>query len=358
MIFYWIHYLLVFGLSSLTAFRHRLRSIIMPTLLFILAFFAASRGPDVDFDYSAYVKYFTILMGDNVDYFKIDRLIFYEPSFYFIPLISRWLVGSGYVMMSFCIFALLGSWLKLKAFQLSNSFFLSVLLYVSNYYLLHEMTQIRAGVASGILLISLVHIRNRHLGRFFLTILAACFFHYSSIIFFPFYFLSGERIRPAFWLLGILISYVVAIFHFDILTLLHITSLSPKLQLYASAANDQVFKYTINIFNYGFIINIIISLLMIWKRKILTEQNPYFPILLKINIISICCFLLLSSLPVFAGRVSELFAIVQMILYPSLIYIFRQRFVGYIIVIFLSLLSFWNYFYHSKLLAPYTVWWA
>ncbi len=357
MIFYWLQYLFVFFLSSLSTFKRKAMCFSFASLWIFLVFFAASRSSKVDLDYQAYVNYFVKFMS-GFNYFTSNRVIFYEPCFYFIPIIGKTLFNPPYDLYAcFTIFACLGVYFKLKSFQLSNSFFLTMLLYGSSYFILHEMTQIRVGIATGILLLSIKPCYNRNLKSFILHILSACFFHYSSIVFFPLYFLKTKSLNKTFWLFMIGLGYFLAIINIDILKLTHLSSYFVKVELYTKAAEAHETHYTINIYNFGIFISIIMSIVMILKHEMLSKFNPYINLILKINVLSIFAFTALSFLPVFAGRLSELFAIVQMLMYPTLIYVFREKFVGYAIVIVISFLNFWNFFYHSKLVFPYSVWW-
>lgn len=357
MIFYWLQYISVFFLSALPTFKRKAMWFSFAALWLLLVFFAASRSSRVDLDYHAYVKYFGKFMS-GFNYFTSNRIIFYEPCFYFIPLIGKTFFNPPFDLYAcFAIFACFGVYFKLKSFQLSNSFFLTMLLYGSTYFILHEMTQIRVGIATGILLLSLKPCYERNLKSFLLHILSACFFHYSSIVFLPIYFLKTKTLNKVFWIFMIVLGYFLAITHINILELTHLSSYFVKVELYTKAAEAHETNFTVNIYNFGILISIIMSVVMILKNEMLIQYNPLIILILKINVLSIFAFTALSFLPVFAGRLSELFAIVQMLMYPTLIYVFKEKIVGYSIVIFISILNFWNFFYHSKIVFPYSVWW-
>ncbi len=79
----------------------------------------------------------------------------------------------------FAIYAILGVGLKLLAIKrLSEFWILSLLIYIANFYLLHEMTQIRVGVAAGFMLLAAIPAYERKTARFltyaFLAFLFLC----------------------------------------------------------------------------------------------------------------------------------------------------------------------------------------
>ena len=51
---------------------------------------------------------------------------------------------------------------------------------------------------------------------------------------------------------------------------------------------------------------------------IIKEHNPYFPIMIKMMGLSIFSFVTLSALPVLAFRISEIYGIVEIILFTNI----------------------------------------
>jgi hypothetical protein len=254
--------------------------------------------------------------------------------------------------------ALLGVSLKIEgASYLSNSFFLTIILYVTSLFLLHEMTQIRVGVAAGILCLSLKSVYERKLGRFLLFILAACFFHYSSLLFVVVYFLNPHTFNKTLFISAIIAGCVLGIIQFNIFGpgLLSIFS-NTKVEIYNKFAKRDAQNW--NIWNFGFLINLALTLLLAFYADIIQQYNKYAYLMVKIAVLSIMSYLLFSGIPILALRSSELYGIVQIFLYPSIIYIFRNKLIGYAILISISMFNFYIYFYYSKIISPYHTWWG
>lgn len=112
--------------------------------------------------------------NDSLSLFKM------EPLFWLIVEASK-LLFSDPVRGTFVIFAILGVSLKLYAIKKISPFpVLSVLVYICFYFILHEMTQIRAGVATAIFLIAIPDIVNKNARGFFLKTALATSFYYLS----------------------------------------------------------------------------------------------------------------------------------------------------------------------------------
>ena len=114
--------------------------VVLGVLLFVLAGFRkGSQFPD----YSSYlILYEDIKSGD----------VIVELSFLYIAKLVHFIFNN--VLFLFLIYALIGVSLKLKSIrQLTDLWLLSLVVYASNFFILHEMIQIRVGVYAGFLLL-------------------------------------------------------------------------------------------------------------------------------------------------------------------------------------------------------------
>lgn len=71
----------------------------------------------------------------------------------------------------------------------SSNVYLSLVFFYSYFFLLHGVIQMRAGVASGFFFLSIIPLYNKKLISFILLSACACFFHVSSLLVLPLYFL-------------------------------------------------------------------------------------------------------------------------------------------------------------------------
>lgn len=333
----------IFLLFSLIAFlpigNKKFVEIILYCFGFILVLIAGFRGEGVDKDYINYL-----------DYFKDSDFHSVEPSFVIISRIIKLFTTNPTLL--FVCFAAFGVSLKIKAIkQLSDVWLLCLVIYTSYFFILHEMTQIRAGVASAMLLLCIKPIYDRDWKRFLLFVFIAVLFHYSALIILPFWFLSRKP-RKAWLLLSIPIAYGIYFAHVNLIALLPIPGIKEKIEVYQELqdlGNDQWNK--INVFNLLFLAKIAIFYFVLWKYDLISTYNKYTAILLKISCVSLASFLIFATMPIMAFRINELCGIVDIILIPSLFYAFKPRWFAkaVVIVIGLSLMSI--ILFYNKLIA-------
>ena len=136
-------------------------SVIM--LIIALALIAGFRRIGIDKDSESYrSSMISFFKGNTADWPLI------EPAFWAITFISQKIFASS-VRACFLIFAFLGVAANILGIRkISDIPSLSYLNYICFFYILHEFTQIRAGVACGILLISIPDLANGKYGKYIL----------------------------------------------------------------------------------------------------------------------------------------------------------------------------------------------
>ena len=192
------------------------------------------------------------------------------------------------------------------------------------------MTQIRIGVASGIFLYSIQYIKERNILKFTLCILIATLFHYTAIIAFPLFFLRHDKLSARSYFVGFIICFLfffLKVSLIDILINFGGGNLSSKIYGYKALAELDDVKNT-NIFNVFSISNILLNLVLLWKNKLLANKNKYFILLIKINCISFFISCIFYDFSILSFRLSEYLGIVSICLYPMLIYLFKPKYFG------------------------------
>lgn len=310
----------------------------------ILILFSGLRGPNVDRDQYTYKAFYdkaqnlSFLLNNPQKYFKTIR---YEPSLQIVFSSFKSLFQNGFPIAIFS-YALLGVLLKIFAIKkISDKILLSLLLYYSTIFLLQDMTQIRIGVAIGFVFLSIPTILERNLLRFSLLILLGVFFHYSVIVFAPFYFINHKKINKTFYLLILVIPIFLHLSNFNplyLLTKFDFGIYSEKLNAYVEMQKWR--KESINMFNFSILLQIMFSFIfVVFNEKI---ENKYAIILTKIYCYGVAAFYLLSFSPVIAFRLSEVLTCVQILLLPMLLSIIKPRVVAETLLIVISILYFLN----------------
>jgi len=332
---------LVIGALALIPLRinngYKLIFITIGVILFLIAAF---RVIGVDRDYLNYVKFFNDYK--NLTIFKV------EPSFIFVSyLVKRYLFNK--VIFVFVIYALLAVSLKLYAIkQLSEFWLLSLLVYFSYSFILQDMTQIRAGVAVAFLLLSIKPLYERNLSLFLLFASMASLFHYSAIIIFPLWFLNPKNINSSLYMSFIFITFVLSRLNINfsnIIELMPIDIIHNKFLAYKYQQGG-----VLNVLNAWQLMRCFLSFLFLWKADEITQINKYGFLLIKIYVSSTCALFLFSDLPVFAYRISDMFAIVDIITLPFLLYFVKPKFLARGLVIFISFTYFFLNLFFNKII--------
>lgn len=250
-----------------------------------------------------------------------------EPTVWLINKINTALGGKDQGF--FFIYAILGVSLKAYAIKkISPLPLLSLYLYVCLYFVLHEMTQIRVGVACGIFLLALPDLANRNYKGYLLKSVIAILFHYSAVIMLVLYCLRADKISKLLYcalpLLGITISafpdLVLSFFKLSIFFLPDF--LGSKVGIYLSLINDEGFN-KINIFNFFVLSLMCFYYFVIFNIKKFSIGVEF--LLIKLFGLQLFVYYSLSAVPAFSIRLSEFLGVCLIITLPYLVLIFKDK---------------------------------
>lgn len=291
-----------------------------------------------------------LVYRDWVNQFKelpVIQLQRAEPMFYLILAINRIMLNENFRNV-LVIFAVLGVSIKVYGIRRIAAYpIVSLLLYIVDYYILHEMIQIRIGVATGIFILSIPDIQNKNAGKFLLKFLIAFMFHYSILLLLPIFFLDCKKINLRKYFLMILIAFLSTYTNiiFEILRVL--TKIIPsqytfKLRLYMYNIRD----YPINLFNFKVIF--ILSLLTLVYFGVCKINLEYDIIFLKMLCLSLVGFYIFSFSPVLAFRIFELYGVVSYVYFSDII--MRLGKGKYLILLLYVFINVMNVFFIQRLI--------
>lgn len=316
-------------------------------LFFLLSLFAGLRAIDVSRDGFNYAYMFDSVYQYS-DWFSSRN----ELMAVIIPVTLKNLGIYSYIS-AFLTFALIGVGLKLLAIKKYSPVpLLSVLLYYSHFFILHEMTQIRVGVATGILLLTIDDIYQKKFGKFVFKIFAASLFHFSSLAFLPIFFVDPKKINRLVYFIILLVAISLGLAKgvnvFKLIPAL--SSLNSKLAAYDALQNQMT---EVNLFNVTMLINIFaISLQLLFIGRV-RSISKYSIIIIKIMFFGIVSLYMFSSIPVIAWRVSELFLVIGFINLTYIYFIIRPRFISSLIVLLIAIILISLNLLRQGLLQPY-----
>lgn len=273
-----------------------------------------------------------------------------EASFMFLSVIIRYFTDDVHCL--FLLYAILGITIKFYALrQLSPWFFLPLVIYIGNYYVLHDFIQIRAGVASAMLLLAIKPLSEGNKKKAIVYFLIANVFHYSSLVFYPILFFSNNLSRIwKYALIAIMpVGAILFMLRLDFISALPIPYIQEKLEMYKTLTETGFFE-EFNLKNVPLWIQYVILLYSLYFYDTILEKYPALPLLLKITAYSMFFFFAFSSVSVVAGRFQELLGIVELALFPCVCYTFRPQYYGKIAVCFIAVVKIFFILFVWKLL--------
>ncbi|WP_299285191.1 EpsG family protein [uncultured Mucilaginibacter sp.] len=343
--FYSIVFLVLAIFNAYTYFR-KFPKIGYVISIVVLIIIAAFRPSSCCADYGTYIEYYNDI--SNIPF------TFLEPTFFAIVWLSNIIFKSPIGI--FIIYSMLG--VSIKGFaltRLTKYYQVSLILYFGSFFLLEEMTQIRVGVAAAILLLSIPYIQEKKPLKFFPLVFVGFLFHYSLIIFAFFYFLNPAKINKYIYITAIFAVFVATIFGLNfisILQLLKLGFLTQKIETYQMLLEQGMFG-GITLLNPLLFLRIAILIFFIINYEALLLRNKYSLTVTKIYAFSIFSFILLSPLPVLAGRVSQLLGVVEILIVPYSIYILKPKYASILLVVFFAIMIMYKQLYYSDLLFGY-----
>lgn len=327
-------YLVFYNISQ----RNTNRSISFAVVItMILVCIAAFRSP-ISPDYQNYAGLY--------DYEHDNKEIGYLALIRFSKLLS------SQPVLFFFLSAAISVSLKVFAIRrISPLFSLCLIVYISNVFILHDMIQMRAAISSGLLLWSLYFYCNDDIKKSLLFSCAGVLFHYSAVVGFLIYLLGRKGFNKSLAISLLLVSYVLAILGirfgnvFGLITwgtVAHLWNTYSELMLTGEQTK-------INVFNTYFLVRILVCLVLVINYNRIKGFGCIYTVGLKMYVLSICIYLLFSDIPVLAFRLSELFQVVEVFLFSSLIYLFKDKMVGRLLVVTLATAFLLVNLFHNQL---------
>ena len=309
---------------------------VVSVVLFVLAFIFPH---DSYVDRENYIGYYDIVSSGG--------FVFVEPAFYVISYTSRVIAGSPALV--FPIFAVLGVLLKIYVLKrVTPNVYLSILVYLSYFYLLHDNAQVRIGAAMTFILLAFYLYYHLFISiRYYLFfVFVAMNFHLSVFIFLFIPMLISRRFgyHVLFVFMCMLISMVIVILHLSGYSMLQLALSNIS---YSHVESEKIEAYVANAQGVG-VYNAFVKLLpvyfvlliyVIFPKKI----NYYFPqasVYARLLCFGALFFSLLAPLQIVAYRVFDLFYFFAIVFVPAVSFCFSSALARFLFVFFFSTIYF------------------
>ena len=349
-----IYYSVILILCFFVTFFYKQKVLAISFATIVLVLFAGSRL-NIDNDYLMYKGLFSTKFTSLKTFLNLKVSV--EYCIFIVNKFARLFFSSNndVINFSFIIFAFLGVSTKMIAIKrYSVNFVLSIIVYTTYLFIMQEMTTIRAGVASGIFLLSLKFLIEKKYWKYLLYISVAFIFHSSSILFIIVAFLIFLDLKIKYYYYALLVSFLIIIFNQNVIQIFLLDRIFPRVATYLEMLN-WIKEDSLNIFNFKIIISILFFIIFAVNYKKL-EGNRWFEILFRIHIFSLVIFF--NTAMVFSARSFDLFSVVQILLFPMLLEIFKKQYsiFAWIIIILCSLLQLYYLVDIADIYKPYKSW--
>lgn len=262
------------------------------------------------------------------DSIKLEDLYLREPAFNVIQIFNA-LAFDKSTTTFFIIFAILGVTLKIIAILRSSLYpILSLIIYICFYYILHDLTQIRVGVASALFLLAINdRVKDRKTNSLIKVFAATCF-HYSAVLAFVIFIVNKNKLNKMLYLMLPIVGIMAAlILNANVLSYAaqYLPNfLSSKINAYLTIQKNDALNQ-INVFNfyYSTLFVIYCSVIVFIGDNINARDILY----VKLLGLGLFCFYAMAFIPVMAFRFSEFYCIVIIILFANLASYFKQPYI-------------------------------
>ena len=299
-------------------------------------------------DYLEYQRLFSVHNLDLIESFSslFSTQIHTEPGFFLCNILLKYFNFNTsllfYATLSIFInFLYISKILRVNKKYYSLSLIACFTLYLSHEYILKDFVQIRAGLASAFILISVYHLNA--FKKFFLFYIIAISFHLSALpcIFLPIIYKIIPKVSPVFLILVILLIFVLPLDNFVkyVLDVVGMAEMLWKVSLYMS---DESETYALGLMHPTTIKKLFIIFLFCSIKKYIYDIH-YYKILSGL-FFSITIIVTLSGFGIFATRVAAILSVFDWI---ALVYLFKfikhvklphKKLIVFLKVVFLSFL--------------------
>lgn len=305
----------------------------------VMAYIAGDRKVGVDNDSLMYAYIVKDSFSGNVTSFLSK-----EPGFWLIVYLNKLIDGD--VGTFFTIYAIFAILIKVWGiYKASPSFFTSIILYVGFYFIVHEMMQIRIGLASGFIFFTFYYLATERKLKALTVSVIAVLFHYSTVIAFLFFLLKPRKMIGKFYIalpiIGVLAGFAIkgnpsiASAFFQIMP----EFISYKAALYFDLATsgrlDDIKPVAIG---FGSIIYYALMVFMYFRLKNKDLNDVYYRalnIILKITSVQIFLGFILMFNVEFSNRIYTYIGVLTFVILPAFFikeFTRNSRFIVFIVI--------------------------
>lgn len=276
--------------------------------------------PDTDAYSLAFREYTPSLM----EYSSIDHPVGYsEMGFYFIGVIVKTFTSDSVIyltVVSFLTFIFL--FLDFRKYALYP--FIGLSAYLARFFVGRNLIQIRAGLAYAMIILAVRYITKRDWKRYFAIVFVAYWFHRSAIIAVPLYFISYINFKKWHVVLITAIAFVIGGFFTETLQG-YIVDTSQDLDIATTYTQGAYIEEALGLRNPLIYFQTFLLLAYTFYESRLKNVVPHYYTIRTAYMYSTFILIAFSMFTALSGRTSTMFATLEFVIIPSLIYMFNKK---------------------------------
>lgn len=280
-----------------------LKNIGIVLLIIFLIYFCVTR-PANSWDYMQYERMYDSGIGSiEQSYFVIAAL---TPSFVFLLAV--------YATFSVTIHIVAIKWISL-------GFWVSLFVYLSKTFVLHDLIQMRESVCAALFLLSIIFL-EKNKAIYFLIIILSSFIHSSALLLLPFGFMSSKKINKPLYVVFILISFILVSLEVNVKPLVSFIVHLPIIDRYSEKlAQSFYFKGEFGITNF---FPAFFAILLVYSVEKIQSVYKYGIIVTKVFAMYVISRPILWGIPL-GGRVVELYSVIEIFAIPLFVFIYSWQ---------------------------------
>jgi hypothetical protein len=298
-------------------------------IIFIFIVLFVGFREDVGYDYETYYSNWFLFLNslEDILFFKKEPIL--PLIFFFLKKIS---FGYNWSLLTI---AAISIWLKIKFISKYSPFILiSLILFVGDFLLNQEMGQIRSSLAIGVVALSIESLHKKNLSSFLFIVTIASMIHISASVFYLLYPLIrfNMHMKPYFWGVLFIFSIILSSFNFfeKIINYIVFSFFSIGYSEYVlNVIDGQKSRFFIT---FGIFYQASTLFFCYRYRGRLVKKVPYLYVFMSMLTLSLILGISMSDIPGISGRFTRVLGISILVLFPALVYIFRDKVVGFVVI--------------------------
>lgn len=294
----------------------------------LLWFFCIVQTPEFNRDRENYIGLLIYAQKGGIEH----AILILEPFFAVLSsVLSMWLNDSAYYVSFFAITALCSLVVKLNLLnRLGYSTTIYITLFLSYFYFLHEVTQVRIGLGIGFLYLSLYNFISSQKIKFFIFGFLSVLCHYSCFVFILFPLLLSRAESFVFWLrmwFLIILMLVVFLSHGILFSLLDLLASAADLK---KISDNLILLQELDIDKYAALVRLVphIPFLVFGGFYFnVIKNDKYLFVFWQCYILFFIVVITFSELYVVAFRLGDLFMFSYVLLFSGLYAKVKNKFI-------------------------------